>query len=203
MSSVKVDKLKVITHTAALLPLTRLIRDLFAGGLGVDPIREIQLRTGKDAFILLVLTLSITPLNAYFGLSHLVRLRRILGVYAFVYATIHFLNFVGLDFRFDPELIIEGIFEKYFAVFGFIAYLILIPLVVTSTNGWKRRLGKRWKTLHSGFYIAAVFVVLHYILAAKSDFGEPLVYAAIIFILLLVRLRPAGSKPKTAELNDF
>ena len=203
MKSFRLDKLKLIVHIAALLPLLFLIWDILSNQLSADPIREIQLRTGRDAFILLVLALSVTPLSAYFGLTHLVRLRRTLGVYAFFYASIHFLNFIGLDYGFDLSLVIEGIFKKYFAIFGFLAYLILIPLTITSTNAWKRRLGRNWRRLHRFFYVAMILALTHFLLAVKSDFGEPLVYGLIVIILLLARLSSVKDRQKpTPDFTD-
>ena len=128
------DYFKIAVHCAALVPLAALVFDAFMGRLGFDPIREITFRTGRDALVLLMLSMAVTPLNRFLGLRTAVRVRRALGVYAFVYASLHFLTFIGLDYGFDPALIVEGIVRKPFALVGFIAFLTLVPLVVTSTN---------------------------------------------------------------------
>ena len=164
------------------------------GRLGFDPIREITFRTGRDALVLLMLSLAVTPLNRFFGLRMVVRVRRALGVYAFVYASLHFLTFIGLDYQFDLALIVEGIVQKPFALVGFIAFLTLIPLVVTSTNGWKKRLGRNWKRIHRLVYLTGVLAIVHFTWAAKQDYNEPLMYGAVVAVLLLSRVRLSPRK---------
>ncbi|MFC1991808.1 sulfite oxidase heme-binding subunit YedZ, partial [Chloroflexota bacterium] len=115
-------------------------------------------------------------------------LRRLLGLYTFMYTSLHFLNFLVLDYRFDFSLIREDLFEKRFAVAGFAAFLCLLPLAITSTRGWIVRLGKRWGKLHRLIYPAAVLAVVHFVWQVKADIREPLVYGVIVLILLLVRL---------------
>ncbi len=184
----KFSPLQWLTHLGALTPLAVLVWLYFTDGLTVNPIQDITFRTGKAALVLLVLSLVCTPLNTFFGWRAAIKLRRPLGVYAFLYVCLHFLTFVGLDYGFDLELIYGAIFEKRFALVGFAAFLILLPLALTSTKGWQKRLGKAWKTLHKGVYLAAPLAVIHYVWLVKSDVREPLAYGAVVALLLLVRL---------------
>jgi len=188
--SAKIDRLKVITHIGALVPLAWILWDYTQGRLTFNPIREIQLRTGKDALILLILTLSVTPINRFLGLQQLSRIRRTLGLYAFAYATLHFLTFIGLDYRFDFDQVYEGVLKKPFAIMGFAAFLILLSLTVTSTRGWVKRLGKNWKRLHRLVYAAALLAVVHFFWLrwSKQNLGEPLIFGGVILLLLALRL---------------
>lgn len=180
--------LKILIHIGALLPLAVLVWDFAQGQLTVNPIQEIQLRTGKYALVLLILSLACTPINRIFGIKAMLPLRRLLGLYTFMYASLHFLNFVGLDYGFDFLLIREDILEKRFALVGFAAFVSLLPLVVTSTKGWTERLGKNWERLHWLTYVAAVLAVAHFTLQVKADYREPLLYGAVVILLLVTRL---------------
>lgn len=180
--------LRILIHVAALLPLAVLIWDFTQGQLTVNPIQEIQLRTGKYTLILLVLSLACTPISRAFRIKQLLGLRRPLGLYTFMYASLHFLNFVGLDYGFDFHLIREDIFEKRFALAGFAAFLSLLPLAVTSTKGWMTRLGKNWERLHWFIYLAALLAVTHFIWQVKVDIREPLLYGVLVVVLLIVRI---------------
>jgi len=180
--------LKWGAHLAALTPLAVILFLAWQGRLTANPIQDITLRTGQTALVLLVLSLSITPLYTAFTLKELLPLRRRLGLYAFFYATLHFLTFVGLDYGFDAGLLKEAIFEKRYALVGFAAFLVLLPLAVTSTKGWMRRLGKRWKALHRWVYVAALLVIVHYVWLVKADIRLPLLYGAIVGILLALRI---------------
>lgn len=188
MHKLKTSWLQIIIHIGALLPLVILIWDFTQGRLTVNPIQEIQLRTGKYALVLLVLTLLVTPANIMFGIKQALRLRRQLGLYAFMYASLHFLNFIGLDYRFDFTLIQEDIAGKRFVLAGLAAFLSLLLLAVTSTKGWMRRLGKNWERLHWLIYLAAALAVTHFVWQVKADLREPLIYGLVVFILLAVRL---------------
>jgi sulfoxide reductase heme-binding subunit YedZ len=180
--------LLLATHVGGLFPLARLIFEYLTGRLSVNPIQDITFSTGKAALTLLVLTLAVTPINTLFGLRQIIPLRRWLGLYAFFYAACHFLIFVGLDYGFDLALIYEAILEKRYALVGFAAFLILLPLALTSTKGWQRRLGKLWKRLHQWVYVAALLVIVHYVWLVKSDIREPLLYGGIVVLLLLARV---------------
>lgn len=178
--------LRLATHIGALTPLLLLLWDLSQASL-VNPIQEITLRTGYWALVLLVLSLLCTPLNSLFGWKQAIALRRPLGVYAFVYAALHMATFVGLDFGFNLELIGREISEKRYIIAGLAAFLLLLPLAITSTKGWQRRLGKHWKRLHRLVYLAAPLAVIHFVWLVKSDIREPLLFGAIVATLLALR----------------
>lgn len=182
--------LQAAVHVAALIPLMMLIWDGVHGNLTANPIQEITARTGKTALVLLVLSLACTPASSIFGLRMALRWRRPLGVYAFLYAALHFLTFSVLDYGLDPVLLRGAIFEKRYALVGFAAFALLIPLAITSTHGWMRRLGKRWRKLHRLVYPAALLVIVHYVWLVKSDIRVPLAYGAVVLALLALRLRP-------------
>lgn len=198
MKKVKIDKIKLTVHLVALTPLTILIYDFFIDNLTANPIRDITFRTGHNALFLLVMTLAITPLSKIEWLKPLRRTRRTIALYSFTYVCLHFLTFTGLDYGFNLDLIIEAVFKKPFALAGFATFLILLPLALTSTNGWKKRLGKNWQRLHQMIYLAACLDILHFFWQAKSKakIREPLIYGIIIAFLLLLRI-PAISKKYT------
>lgn len=177
-------------HAGALLPLAILLWDYGHDNLTVNPIQRITLWTGKWALVLLILSLACTPASSLLGLRAAIRWRRPLGVYAFVYALLHFLTFVGLDYTFDVGLLREAIFEKRYALVGFAAFILLLPLAITSTTGWMRRLGRRWKRLHQVVYVAAVLAVLHFTWSVKADIRVPLQFAGLLGLLLVARWPP-------------
>lgn len=179
--------IRIFLHICALLPLAMLFYDLGYENLSVNPIQDITIRTGKPALVFLVLVLSVTPVRKWFGLHSLLQFRRSLGLYAFMYASLHFLVFIGLDYGFDIELLRSSVFKKPYVVLGLLAYLTLVPLAITSTHGWIRRLGKYWKMLHKLVYLAGILAVSHYIWAVKSDVRQPLIFAAVICVMLLAR----------------
>jgi methionine sulfoxide reductase heme-binding subunit len=175
-------------HVGALAPLLLLILDGLNSNLTANPIQAITLRTGKAALVLLILSLASTPLNILFRFRPALKWRRPLGVYAFLYAGLHFLIFTVLDYGLDILLLREAIFEKRYALVGFSAGLLMLPLAITSTKGWMKRLGKRWRKLHRLVYPAALLAVVHYVWLVKSDIREPLLYAAVVLLLLILRL---------------
>lgn len=183
------SRLQLAAHAIAVLPAAWLAWDIWADNLSANPIQDITARTGKTALVLLVAALAVTPLNTVLGWRRLIPLRRPLGLYAFLYALLHFLTFVWLDYGLDPVLLQEAIFEKKYALVGFSAFLILLPLAVTSTAGWQRRLGQRWKRLHALVYVAAVLVIVHFVWLVKADVREPLAYGAVVAALLALRTR--------------
>jgi sulfoxide reductase heme-binding subunit YedZ len=193
MDTLRKNWLRILTHLGALTPLAWLLWDYWFDNLTVNPIQDITFRTGKPALILLVLSLACTPVNTLFGFKQVLPLRKPLGLYAFMYVCLHFLIFIGLDYGFDVGLLYEAIFEKRYALVGFAAFLILLPLAITSTQGWMRRLGKNWKRLHRWVYLAGILAVVHYVWLVKSDIREPLLYGAAVGLLLLLRL-PAVRK---------
>ncbi|HUF37742.1 MAG TPA: protein-methionine-sulfoxide reductase heme-binding subunit MsrQ [Anaerolineales bacterium] len=181
--------LQALVHIGCLAPFALLIRDYFTGNLSANPIQEATLRTGKTALTLLVLSLACTPAGTYLRFTIANRFRRPLGLYAFFYAAIHFLIFIWVDLGLNWAFIVEGFIEKPYALIGFAAFLLLIPLAVTSTKGWQRRLGVRWKRLHRLVYVVAGLVILHYIWVVKSDIREPLLWGGGVVLLLLLRNR--------------
>lgn len=184
----KIHWLQIVAHVGALIPLAVLIWAFTTDGLTINPIQDITFRTGKAALWLLVLSLAVTPLNVVTGYRPVLKIRRALGLYAFGYATLHFLIFVGLDYGFSWALLKGAIFEKRYALVGFAALLILLPLALTSTKASMARLGKRWKKLHQAVYVAGVLVAIHYVWVVKADIREPLAFSAAIGILLLIRI---------------
>lgn len=182
--------LKLLVHSAALLPLAIILWDFARDNLTANPIEDVTLRTGKTALVLLVLSLTCTPLNTLFGLRRALRLRRLLGLYAFGYACLHLSMFVVVDYRLDFGLMLEDVGQKRFVLAGLSAFLSLLALAVTSTRGWQRRLGRNWERVHWLAYAAAVLAVTHFVWQTRADFGQPVLYAAIVALLLLVRLPP-------------
>ena len=197
LSARGVPWLRVFTHLAALVPLALLIWDGTQGRLTVNPIQEITHRTGKTALVLLVLSLVCSPANRVLGLRQVVPLRRPLGLYAFGYATLHLLIFFVVDYGLDVTLIQEAVLEKRYVLAGLGAFVLLAPLAVTSTRGWMRRLGRRWKPLHRLVYLAAPLAVLHYVWLVKADIREPLLYGAAVAALLVLRV-PLVRRPLEA-----
>lgn len=188
----KKNWLWLLTNIGALIPLALLIWDFTQGGLGADPVAEITNRTGKTAIILLMLSLACTPLNILSGYSQVLPLRKPLGLYAFLYASFHFLNFVGLDYGFELRFILnDALLKKPYILVGLTALIILIPLAITSTKGWMKRLGRNWKRLHQLVYVAGGMAVLHFLWLAKAAVRwEPLLYALLLTFLLVVRVPP-------------
>lgn len=179
--------LRVLVHAGALAPLVWLAWQYWQGAFLVDPIREITTRTGKTALILLLLSLACTPVATVTGFKRVLRIRRALGVYAFVYAGLHFLTFLGLDYRFDLELLKPAILDQRYVLVGFSSGFLLLVLAITSTRGWQRRLGKTWKRLHRLTYLAGILAIAHFFWLVK-DIREPLRYAGILLVLLVLRI---------------
>lgn len=174
-------------HIGALLPLGLLVLDFYTGNLTANPIQAATLRTGKTALVLLVLSLACTPLVSLFRWTFVQKLRKPLGLYAFLYASLHFLIFIWVDLGLNWTFILDGFLQKPYALVGFAAFLLLVPLAVTSTRGWQRRLGKGWKKLHRLVYPAGLLVIVHYIWVVKSDIREPLLWGIVITLLLVLR----------------
>jgi sulfoxide reductase heme-binding subunit YedZ len=181
---------KPLVFAAGLLPLARIVYQLFSGGLGAEPIREIQLRTGWWALALLTLTLAVTPLRSLTGWDDLTRFRRMLGLFAFFYGVLHLTNYVVVDQFFAWNAIVEDIVKRPWITVGFAALVLLTPLAVTSTRGMIRRLGKRWSVLHRLVYVAAALGVIHFLWLVKLETGEPTRFGLLVAGLLALRLRP-------------
>jgi len=172
-----------------LLPLMRLIVLGVSGGLGANPIEFITRSTGTWTLVGLMLTLSVTPLRRLTGRAGLLRYRRMLGLFTFFYAGLHFITYIWLDQFFDPAAIAKDIIKRPFIAVGFSAFMLLIPLAMTSTQAMMRRLARRWQLLHRLIYPIALLGVIHYLWLVKKDMTEPLIYAAALALLLVMRLR--------------
>lgn len=181
--------LRIATHVGAWLPLAWLAWQFQQGQL-IDPVRDIILRTGKFTLIFLLLSLAVTPLNSLFGWKQLIPLRRPLGLYAFMYVSIHLLTFVWLDYGLNWAFIVDGIVEQKYVLVGFTAYLMLIPLAATSTKWAMRKLGKNWKRLHKLVYLIGVLGIIHFVWLVKNVYTRPILYGSVLAILLLARVGP-------------
>jgi sulfoxide reductase heme-binding subunit YedZ len=168
--------------------------------LGADPVRFVLDEFGRTALRMLLLTLAVTPLRHWTGNAQLLRVRRMLGLFAFFYALMHFCVYVGPFQSLSWSLIAQDIVKRPYITIGFAALLLLVPLALTSTNGMMRRLGRRWQQLHRLIYPIALLAVLHFWKMLKSDYREPLVYAAILGLLLGARLwrRARRARPATS-----
>jgi len=180
---------KVAVFVFCLVPFLVLVALTLRGQLGANPVEFLQHATGDWTLRFLIFTLSITPLRKLLRLPELIRFRRMLGLFAFFYVCLHFITYIGPDQSFSLTGMWQDVAKRRFITVGFLGFLLLIPLAVTSTAGWIRRLGgKRWQALHRAIYVAAVCGVIHYYWLVKSDVREPLFYGAIVAILLLWRL---------------
>lgn len=173
-----------------LVPALLVVADTLGigGSLGANPIEEIQDRFGNWALRFLLITLAVTPLRQLSGRNWLLRFRRMLGLFAFFYVLMHFLTWLLLDQGLLLSAIKEDIFERPFITIGFTAFVILSLMAATSTAGMRRRLGRNWQRLHNGIYLAAMLGVWHYWWQVKKDISEPLVYAAVLALLLGYRV---------------
>ena len=171
-----------------LIPFTVLIYNGITDNLGAEPIKEITHFTGDWTLYLLLTTLSITPLRRMFGWNELIRYRRMLGLFAFFYACLHFLTYFVLDQFFDWGEIVRDIVKRPYITVGFSAFVLLLPLAATSTNNMMKRLGKNWKRLHSLIYITGTLGILHFLWLVKADVRKPLLLGAVLVTLLVLRL---------------
>jgi len=179
---------KPVVFLLALVPAAWLAWRTWHDALGVNPVEELELTTGIWAYRFLLLSLAITPVRRLTGWNAVIRYRRMLGLFAFAYASAHLLIYVVVDQGMALEYILEDVAKRRFITAGMVAFLLLVPLAVTSTKGWIRRLGKRWQSLHRLVYVSAIAAALHFIWKVKVAIGEPVYYAAILAILLAVRL---------------
>jgi sulfoxide reductase heme-binding subunit YedZ len=180
---------KPAVFLAAATPFLLLVWRVLHNDLGTNPIETLNRYTGDWTLRFVLITLTVTPLRRLSGWNSLLRLRRMLGLFAFFYASLHFLSWIWIDQYFDLDAIVKDIVKRPFITLGFISFVLLIPLAVTSTKGMVRRLGARhWQRLHRLVYATAVGGVVHYLWLVKSDIREPLLYAAILGVLLGLRL---------------
>jgi len=179
---------KVVVFLAALVPVTLLVRAALTGNLGVNPAETVQLETGRWALKFLLLSLAITPIRRITGWNVVIQYRRMLGLFAFFYATLHMLSYWSFDLAFAVGDFAADVLRRPFIALGFAAFVLLVPLALTSTKGWIRRLGKKWTLLHRLVYASGILAVLHFIWKVKVFTGDPVIYAAILIILLGFRL---------------
>ena len=179
---------KRLIFIASLWPILSLGIDTFQNSLGANPVEFIERHFGKWTLIFLCLTLSMTPLRRITNISEWILYRRMLGLFVFFYASIHFLCYIGLDYQFAWEDIKNDIIKHRYVLVGFLAWLLLLPLAFTSSDKMIRRLKVNWKRLHRLIYVIAILGVLHFIWLVKKDLTEPLIFAVVVSILLILRL---------------
>ena len=183
--------IKAVLFAAAILPFLRLVLFTLTDRLGANPIEFITRNSGDWTLYFLCITLAVTPLRRVTSWNWLIKLRRMFGLFAFFYVSLHFTTFVWFDHFFDVAEILKDIAKRPFITVGFSAFLLLIPLALTSTNGMVKRLGgKRWQWLHRAIYLIAPLGILHFwwMKAAKHDFSQPILFGAIVAFLLLLRV---------------
>ncbi len=179
---------KPVVFLVALLPAALLLYRGVRNDLGVNPAETLQLETGGWALKFLVFTLAVTPLRRLTGWNRIIQYRRMLGLFAFFYATAHALSYLLFDLSFAFGAMLADVAKRPFITLGFLSFLLMIPLAVTSTRGWIRRLGRRWQMLHRLIYLSAIFGVLHFLWKVKVATGEPVYYAIVVAGLLGFRL---------------
>ena len=179
---------KVSVFIVSLVPLFYLVIGIFTNNLGANPIEYILHSTGFWTLTFLLITLTITPLRKIKKLNRLIKYRRMLGLFAFFYAFLHFSIYLGIDRFFDWDEIFKDIFERPYITVGFTAFLLLIPLAITSTKKMIRRLGKKWQSLHRLIYVIVVLGVIHFWWLVKKDLTEPIIFSIILFFLFLIRI---------------
>lgn len=193
---------KILLFVAALLPAAYLVYGIFTDGLGANPAETLQTQTGIWALRFLVLTLAVTPIRRLTKWNRIIQYRRMLGLFAFFYSFLHLLTYAVLDRYFDFSGVWEDIAERPFITAGMVAFILMVPLAVTSTKGWIRRLGRRWQLLHRLIYVSAVAAVVHYLWKVKIIGGSPVYYAVIVAVLLAFRIAWSNwpQRPRPAAL---
>ena len=180
--------LKLAVFIACATPATQLAYQAYTGDLGVNPIEYITRFTGSWSLIILIASLAVTPLRRLTGRNELIKLRRMIGLFAFFYACLHFATYIGLDLFFDFGAIGKDILKRPYITVGFLAFVMMVPLAATSTAGMIRRLGKRWQQLHRLVYVAAIAGVIHFYWLVKADISRPAQYGTVLALLLGFRL---------------
>lgn len=197
---------KGIAVLAALVPAGLLIRGMVSGTLGVNPAETIQLETGRWALKFLLLSLAVTPVRRLTGWNILIQYRRMLGLFAFFYATLHVLSYWSFDLVFAIGDFAADVIRRPFIALGFAAFVLLVPLALTSTKGSIRRLGRKWTLLHRLVYVSAILAVLHFIWKVKVFTGDPVWYAATLALLLGFRvwwaIKTRRSRPPSGALRS-
>jgi len=189
---------KPIVFAACLLPLALLAWDASHGALGTDPVAQLEHRSGDLALRLLLATLAITPLRRLTGWNKAIRFRRMLGLFAFFYVSVHLTIYVVIDLGLFWSQLLGEIVKRPYITVGFTAWLLLIPLALTSTSAMMRRLGRHWQRLHKLVYVIAVLGVLHFLWLVKADHREPAIYLGVLIVLLLLRLPKLAQRQRRA-----
>ena len=187
---------KIIVFLICLWPIYSILYAIYFNSLGAEPVKKITHHFGEWTLIFICLTLSMSPLKKITNSNIWISYRRMLGLFVFFYATIHMLTYVGLDYWFDWNSIFDDVIKKKYIFIGFAAWMLLIPLAITSSQKMVRLLKKKWKRIHRLIYIIAIFGVLHYIWLSKTIFFGPLIYLIIIIILLIFRIKINKSSSK-------
>jgi len=181
--------LKMVVFILSLVPIFYIIYQILTNQLGPEPIKDITHHTGKWTLYFIVITLAMTPLKKITKFNIWINYRRMFGLFIFFYASVHLMTYVGLDYRFDLESIGDDIIKKKYIFIGFAAWLLLIPLAITSNKRMIKILKDKWKKLHRLIYLISLFGVVHYLWLVKRDLTEPLIFLIIILILLSFRLK--------------
>ena len=196
---------KPVVFIAALVPLAFLVYNVLTGHTSANPAEDIQLTTGIWAFRFLLATLTITPLRRLTGLNRIIQFRRMLGLFAFFYGSVHLLSYLAFDRSFAFGEVLGDIAKRPFITAGMAAYACMVPLAITSTKGWIRRLGRRWQLLHRLVYLSGAAAALHFVWKVKVAIGEPVYYAVVLVILLGFRLiwrfRPVSVPPSRRPVH--
>ncbi len=187
--------IKILVHILGIFPLAKLLFDFFTHNFSPNPIQDLEHETGFAAITLLILSLSTTPLRTLFNWGKLTKHRRALGLYAFLYATLHVIIYIAVDYGFNLNLLVEETLEKRYTLVGTTAYLLLVPLAITSYKWGMKKVGKSWKKLHQLVYLIAPLLVLHFAWARKGDIfslqGDillPFIYGLFVVLLLFLRI---------------
>lgn len=188
MNKKHIVAIKAIVWLLAFIPLARLVWFGFTDNLGANPIEFIEHSTGTWALVFLLLSLSMTPIRLLTGQVWQIQLRRLLGLWMFFYACLHITTYIWLDFGFLFDEILEDVFEHPRILVGFLAFVMTIPLALTSNSFMMKKLKSKWKTLHKTVYLIAILAVLHFLLLVKRDLTEPVYYAIALAILLGIRV---------------
>ena len=192
MSQINMFRLyKPVIFFICLVPLILLFRNFYLDQLGANPFEVLTRNTGEWTLRFILITLAMTPLRQLSGSAWPLKLRRMLGLFSFFYVCVHLSTYLWLDHFFDWDEIITDIIKRPYITIGMLAFILLIPLAITSNKIMMRRLGKHWKSLHKLVYLISVLGVLHFLLLVKADLLEPLIYASILFLLLTLRWKPA------------
>ena len=193
--------LKPTVFVACLIPFIVITLKIFLNKLGAEPVKEVTHHTGEWTLIFILISLAMTPLRNITNLLFWLKYRRMFGLFAFFYASLHLFTYVGLDYRFDLDPILDDVFNKKYIFIGFAAWLLMIPLAITSNQLMVKKLKQNWKKIHRLIYIIGIFGVLHFIWLSKTIFFEPMIYLILLIILLILRLNSLKFRFKKNPVN--